>query len=135
MTTETRGRLRIEPTTKRLRAVLGDTTVFDTVRALLVWEGPHFPVYYVPAEDVAEGVLVPSDHSERSPSRGVARFWSVRGGGRVARDAARQYASPRPRQDSSRAGTPDVSSTATANTELTPVSAARGWTRSRSALV
>jgi uncharacterized protein (DUF427 family) len=91
MTAETRGRVRIEPTTKRLRAVLGDTTVFDTVRAVLVWEGPHFPVYYVPVEDVAEGVLVPSDHSERSPSRGVARFWSVRGGGRVARDAARQY--------------------------------------------
>jgi uncharacterized protein (DUF427 family) len=95
MTTESRGRVRIEPTTKRLRAFLGHTAVFDTVKAVLVWEGPHFPVYYVPAADVTEGALVPSDRTERSPSRGVARFWSVRGGDRVAQDAARQYpASP-----------------------------------------
>lgn len=92
MTTETRGRVRTEPTAKRVRAFLGGTAVFDTVQSVLVWEGPHFPVYYVPAADVADGALVPSDRTERSPSRGAARFWSVRGGDRVERDAARQYA-------------------------------------------
>jgi len=91
MTTETRGLVRIEPAAKRVRAFLGDTAVFDTRRPTLVWEGPHFPVYYIPAEDVAADVLVPSDHSERSPSRGESRFWSVRVGDRLAENAARQY--------------------------------------------
>ena len=91
MTTETRGLVRIEPAAKRVRAVLEGMAVFDTKRPTLVWEGPHFPVYYVPAEDVAADVLVPSDHMERSPSRGEARFWSVRVGDRLAENAARQY--------------------------------------------
>ena len=79
MTTDSRGLVRIEPNAKRVRAFLAGSAVFDTDRATLVWEGPHFPVYYVPAEDVATDVLVPSDHTERSPSRGDARFWSVCG--------------------------------------------------------
>ena len=91
MTTDTRGRVRIETAAKRVRAFLGGTAVFDTIRPVLVWEGPHFPVYYVPAADVDPGVLVPSDRTERSPSRGDARFWSVRVGDRLAENAARQY--------------------------------------------
>ncbi|MEX1173671.1 MAG: DUF427 domain-containing protein, partial [Chloroflexota bacterium] len=91
MTTETRGSVRIEPVAKRIRAVLDGVTVFDTDEAALVWEGPHFPVYYIPVEDVDSDLLVPSDHTERSPSRGDARFWSVRVGDRVAHDAARRY--------------------------------------------
>jgi uncharacterized protein (DUF427 family) len=91
MTTETRGRVRIQPTAKRVRAFLGEAAVFDTTRAVLVWEGPHFPVYYIPLADVVEGALVPSGRTERSPSRGLADFSSVRAGDRVAPDAARQY--------------------------------------------
>lgn len=91
MTTETRGRVRIETTAKRVRAFLEGTAIFDTIRAVLIWEGPHFPVYYVPSADVDPNVLVPSDRTERSPSRGDARFWSVRAGDRLAEDAARQY--------------------------------------------
>lgn len=91
MGTEIRGRVRIEPVAKRVRAYLGGTAVFDTARPTLVWEGPHTPVYYIPAEDVASDVLVPSDHTERSPSRGEARFWTVRVGDRSAENAAKQY--------------------------------------------
>jgi uncharacterized protein (DUF427 family) len=91
MTTESRGRIRTEPGAKRVRAFLGGQTVFDTSRPVLVWEGPHLPVYYVPMADVNLGLLVPSDHVQRSPSRGQARFWSVRVGDRVAENAARQY--------------------------------------------
>jgi len=91
MTNETRGRVRIEPTAKRVRALLEGVTVFDTIRPVLVWEGPHLPVYYVPAADVESALLVPSDHAERSPSRGNARLWSVRVGDRLAENAARQF--------------------------------------------
>jgi uncharacterized protein (DUF427 family) len=88
---DTRGRVRIEPGAKRIRAFLAGTPVFDTIRPTLVWEGPHFPVYYVPAADVTPDVLVLSDRIERSPSRGTARFWSVQVGDRLAENAARQY--------------------------------------------
>jgi uncharacterized protein (DUF427 family) len=47
------GSLRYEPTDKRIRAVLGDRTVIDTTRAMLVWEPKRVvPSYAVPAEDI-----------------------------------------------------------------------------------
>jgi uncharacterized protein (DUF427 family) len=59
-----RGGLRYEPTEKRIRATLGDATVIDTRRALIVWAPGHVvPTYAVPREDVrgepagAEGPL------------------------------------------------------------------------------
>ena len=46
--------LRYEPIDKRIRARLGDETVIDTTRALLVWEPRRVvPTYGVPVEDVA----------------------------------------------------------------------------------
>jgi uncharacterized protein (DUF427 family) len=47
------GALRHEPIEKRIRATLGDDTVVDSRRALLVWEPKRIvPSYAVPAEDV-----------------------------------------------------------------------------------
>jgi uncharacterized protein (DUF427 family) len=52
--------LRYEPTEKRVRAVLGGTTVADTTRALLVWEPRRIvPSYAVPLADV-RAELVPA---------------------------------------------------------------------------
>jgi len=46
--------LRHEPTEKRIRATIGDQTVVDSTRALLVWEPKRVvPTYAVPLEDVA----------------------------------------------------------------------------------
>jgi uncharacterized protein (DUF427 family) len=48
------GDLRYEPTDKRIRATLGDRTVIDSTRALLVWEPKRIvPTYAVPVGDVA----------------------------------------------------------------------------------
>jgi uncharacterized protein (DUF427 family) len=45
--------LRYEPTEKRIRATLGDRTVIDSTRALLVWEPKRVvPTYAVPLDDV-----------------------------------------------------------------------------------
>jgi uncharacterized protein (DUF427 family) len=45
--------LRYEPIDKRIRATLGDATVVDSTRAVLVWEPKRIvPSYAVPAEDV-----------------------------------------------------------------------------------
>lgn len=54
-----RDELRYEPTEKRVRATLGERTVVDSTRAVLVWE-PHrvVPTYAVPVDDV-RAELVP----------------------------------------------------------------------------
>lgn len=44
--------VRIENGTKRVRAVLAGEVVADTLRPKLVWESPHYPWYWLPAEDV-----------------------------------------------------------------------------------
>ena len=38
----------IEPVPRRIRAMLGGRTVFDTTRAPYVWEWPNYPQYYIP---------------------------------------------------------------------------------------
>ena len=53
-TKTTRGRIRVEPGTKRVRAYLGGEVVADTTRPALVWE---VPAYYFPAADVRTELL------------------------------------------------------------------------------
>ena len=43
--------IRIEPSHKRVRTYLAGQLVADTLHPVLVWEGPHYPVYYLPASD------------------------------------------------------------------------------------
>src|SRR5215472_9949878 len=44
--------LKFEPTRKRIRILLGGELVADTTDAMLVWEVPYYPAYYIPARDV-----------------------------------------------------------------------------------
>ena len=88
---EQRGRVRVEPGHKRVRAFLGGALVADTTRPLLVWENPHYPAYYLPLPDVRQELLESSTRTEHSPSRGEARYYSVRVGTRRAEDAAWTY--------------------------------------------
>jgi uncharacterized protein (DUF427 family) len=42
----------VAPVPRRLRGYLGNELVFDTTRALYVWDKPYYPQYNVPLEDV-----------------------------------------------------------------------------------
>jgi uncharacterized protein (DUF427 family) len=55
-----RGRVRIEPGTKRVRVMLGGEIIADTTSPLLVWEVPYYPTYYFPPGDVRTDLLVPT---------------------------------------------------------------------------
>jgi uncharacterized protein (DUF427 family) len=90
MSDDTRGRVRVEPGLKRVRAFLGGAPVFDTVRPLYVWEHPSYPAYYIPRADVLAD-LEPVDRREHSPSRGDAAFFDVVVDGRRAPAAAWAY--------------------------------------------
>jgi uncharacterized protein (DUF427 family) len=85
-----RGRVRVETGAKRVRAFLGGEVVADTTRPVLVWEVPYYPAYYVPLADVG-AELEPDGDTVRSPSRGDARSFTVRAGGRTATGAALRY--------------------------------------------
>jgi len=66
--------LRHEPIDKRIRATLGDATVIDSTRALLVWEAKRIvPTYAVPLDDVAAEVVPAEPDAATDPSQyGVA---------------------------------------------------------------
>ena len=85
-----RGRVRLETGAKRVRTFLGGAVVADTARPVLVWEVPYYPTYYVPLADV-RAELVADGTTVHSPSRGDARAYTVRAGGREAAGAALRH--------------------------------------------
>jgi uncharacterized protein (DUF427 family) len=91
MAETTRGRVRVEQGAKRVRAYLGGELIADTTRPRLVWEVPYYPAYYLPRDDVRMELLTPTERTERSPSRGEARFFTVKGGDKQVEDAAWHY--------------------------------------------
>ena len=74
------GRVRVEKSDKRVRAMLGGEVVVDSLNPLLVWEMPYYPTYYFPAEDVQTSLLVETGETRRSPSRGEATQYVVKAG-------------------------------------------------------
>jgi uncharacterized protein (DUF427 family) len=89
--TQTRGRIRVEPGAKRVRAYLGGEVVADTTSPVLVWEVPSYPAYYFPAEDVRGELLEADGGTSHSPSRGDGRTFTVRAGGKEAPGGALRY--------------------------------------------
>jgi uncharacterized protein (DUF427 family) len=86
-----RGAVRVEPCHKRIRVYLHGELIVDTTAALLVWEKPYYPTYYLPAADVA-ATLRATGATERSPSRGTAEILDVvTSDGRAAAGAARRH--------------------------------------------
>lgn len=85
-----RGRVRVEPSSKRVRALLDGQLVADSIQPILVWENPHYPTYYFPADDI-RAELVPTGEARRSPSRGNGVVHDVWVPGATAPDAAMLY--------------------------------------------
>ncbi|HKA68705.1 MAG TPA: DUF427 domain-containing protein [Actinomycetes bacterium] len=86
-----RGRIRLEPSAKRVRVYFGGQFIADTTRPMLVWEIPYYPAYYFPVDDVRTDLLVPSGNTSHSPSRGDGRLYTIKAGDREAVDAAMRY--------------------------------------------
>jgi uncharacterized protein (DUF427 family) len=91
MSTVGRGRIRVSPGAKRIRAFLGGKVVADTVHPLLVWEVPYYPTYYIPSADVRAEYRHATERTQHSPSRGDAAVLTIRVGEREAVDAALEY--------------------------------------------
>ena len=65
------------PVPRRIRGQLAGAWVFDTERAVYVWEFPPYPQYYIPLADVDQELLVDEERSKRT-RRGTAGLWGLR---------------------------------------------------------
>jgi len=79
---------------RRVRAVLGGQTVFDTTRAMLLHETGLPPQVYVPLDDIRADLIQPADHHTYCPFKGTASYWTVTAGGQVAENAIWAYPEP-----------------------------------------
>jgi uncharacterized protein (DUF427 family) len=91
-----KGLIYFEDSPRRIRARLGGETVVDSRRAKMLHEHGHLPVYYFPRDEVRMDLLEPSAKRTHCPFKGDASYWSVRAGGKLARDAVWAYPAPVP---------------------------------------
>jgi uncharacterized protein (DUF427 family) len=81
---------------RRVRAVFGGQTVFDTEHGMLVHETGLLPQLYVPEADIRQDLLSPTDHHTFCPFKGTASYRTVTAGGQVAENAIWAYPEPNP---------------------------------------
>lgn len=86
--------LELLPTPKRIRIRFGDTWLADSLRAKLLREKGHLPVYYFPREDIRTDLLEPSDRRTHCPRKGDATYWTIKVGDRIAENAGWSYDTP-----------------------------------------
>lgn len=86
----------VERVRKVLKAEFGGTTIAETAYGLRVLETASPPVFYFPPDDVRTDLLEPSPVRTICEWKGVARYWTVRVGERLAGEAAWSYPEPRP---------------------------------------
>jgi uncharacterized protein (DUF427 family) len=84
----------IEPEGRCVRIVLGGETIVETTQALRVLETWHPPTYYIPFAAFRPGALAPAPGRSVCEWKGVARYHTVRGGGRAEPAAAWSYPDP-----------------------------------------
>ncbi len=77
----------VAPAPRRVRGIFAGEAVFDTLRALYVWEIPPYPQYYVPLVDVRSELLAAGGEPSPTP-RGDARKYALSVGDRIREEAA-----------------------------------------------
>jgi uncharacterized protein (DUF427 family) len=85
-----------EVSTRHVVVVLGGKVLADTVRAVRVCETSHPPVYYVPREDVAVGVLAQAEGGSWCEWKGEATYWDAVVDGRRLPAVGWSYEDPSP---------------------------------------
>jgi len=89
----------VEDSPRRLRVVFNGETIADSIRAKLLHETKHLPIYYVPVDDVRMDLLEKTGHKTHCPFKGDASYWTVKVGDRVAENAVWGYEDPIEGQD------------------------------------
>jgi uncharacterized protein (DUF427 family) len=81
---------------RRIRGLLGGTTVVDTTAARMLHETALLPRWYFPPDAVDRDLLEPSETTTHCPFKGDASYWHLRVGDRLVEDAFWSYLEPLP---------------------------------------
>ena len=97
MSTQQQGHtVETEPSEKLVRVTVGGELIAESRRALALHETHLRTRWYLPLEDVREGVLEASEKTSHCPFKGDASYYSVRAGGELHADIAWTYRDPIP---------------------------------------
>jgi uncharacterized protein (DUF427 family) len=84
----------VERSSRQIRVVFNGRIIAATDRALRVLETGHPPVYYVPPHDVRQEFLSRTDYQSYCEFKGLATYYTLSVGERVAINAAWSYHNP-----------------------------------------
>jgi uncharacterized protein (DUF427 family) len=88
------GLVRLEPTERRVRAVVGATTIADSTRAQLLYMPPPFNAYAFPRDDVRWDLVRESGAAVSMLGVGEVKRWSIATDGIVRQDAVWTFPHP-----------------------------------------
>src|SRR5687767_7089156 len=89
-------RVDAERSPRWVRVKFGGETIADSRSALLLMETGQLPVYYFPPEDVRTDLMEATDRHSTCPYKGLASYWTIKVGDRVADNAVWGYLDPLP---------------------------------------
>jgi uncharacterized protein (DUF427 family) len=89
-------RVDVVNSSRPVKVIVGGETVAETIRARLLYETRLPTRYYIPAEDVRQDLLIPSEKVTSCPYKGTARYYSVKIGDQVFPDIVWSYPDPIP---------------------------------------
>ena len=69
-----------ESSPRWVRAVLGEVTIADSKRMMILRHAERLPVYYFPKEDVRMDLLERTQHSTEATAQGEKTFWNIKAG-------------------------------------------------------
>lgn len=84
----------LERANKHLKIIFNGEIIAETNRAFRVLETSHPPVYYFPPEDVKMEFLTEAAGTSFCEWKGLAGYYSIKHGGKVAENAAWFYPNP-----------------------------------------
>lgn len=87
-------RVDVRPTSRRASVRAGGNEVASSARVMVLSETGLPNRIYLPRDDLADGLLTPSEKATHCPYKGDAAYWSVAAEEGVLEDAAFAYAEP-----------------------------------------
>ena len=85
----------ITPETRPVNVFFHDNVIATTKDALILQEGRHSPVVYIPKDHVAMEFLLPTERRTSCPHKGEASYWTISAGGSSAENAVWGYDAPK----------------------------------------
>ena len=86
--------LTLEPCDRRIRGEFGGESIVDSDRVLVMHETRLAVVYYFPRDDVRMDLMEKTGHRTHCPFKGNASYWTLKAGGKSARNVAWGYEEP-----------------------------------------